>query len=282
MAMSAALQRLRASAWLGWQIEGNWADPTMFAIYVVARPLATALMLVAMYKAVGGAHADHALFAGFYLANAFHNYVNFVVVGMGWAVFEEREEYETLKYVYAAPIGLFTYLAGRSSVKFTLATISIALILTLGWLGLGIHIDFAAVRWGPLAATVVLGLAATLFVGFFVAGLCLVLTRAAITVIEGLTVAFYLLAGVIFPLDLLPGALRAVALALPFTWWYEALRRFTLGRGASEQLARFTDGQLLAIFAGLTLLTAIAAWAGFGALDHRARRLGRVDQTTLF
>ncbi len=142
--------------------------------------------------------------------------------------------------------------------------------------------DPAVVQWGPLAITIVLGLVATLFVGFLVAGLCLVLTRAAITVIEGLTVALYLLAGVIFPLDLLPGVLRAVALSLPFTWWYEALRRFTFGRGASAQLASLSDGQLLAAFAAMTALTAVLCWVGFRALDHRARRLGRIDQTTLF
>lgn len=282
MAVAATVQKLRASAWLGWQIEGNWADPTLFAIYVIARPLATALILVAMYRAVAGTRMDDALFAGFYLANAFHNYVNFVVVGMGWAVFEEREEYETLKYVYASPVGLFTYLVGRSSVKFTLATVSIALILALGWLVLGVHIDPSVVKWGPLAATVVLGLAATLFVGFLMSGLCLVLTRAAITVIEGMTVALYLLAGVIFPLDLLPGALRAVALALPFTWWYEALRRFTFGRGASMQLSAYSDSALLMAFAGMTALTAVVAWLGFIVLEQRARQLGRIDQTTLF
>ena len=27
-------------AWLGWQIESNWADPFMFVVYAVMRPLA--------------------------------------------------------------------------------------------------------------------------------------------------------------------------------------------------------------------------------------------------
>lgn len=282
MGVSTTLQRVRTSAWLGLQIEGNWADPTLFAIYVIARPLATAFILVAMYRAVAGAGTHDALFAGFYLANAFHNYVNFVVVGMGWAVFEEREEYETLKYVYASPVGFYTYLAGRSLVKFALATVSVVLILALGVLGLGIRIDPAQVQWLPLAASIVLGLLSTLFVGFLMAALCLVMTRAAITVIEGMTVAFYLLAGVIFPLDLLPWALRIVALALPFTWWYEALRRFTFGRGASVQLATLSDSALLATLAGVTALTAVVAWLGCRALERRARRLGRIDQTTLF
>ncbi len=280
--MSLTLQRVRTSAWLGWQVEGNWADPTLFAIYVVARPLATALILVAMYRAVGGAQTHDALFAGFYLANAFHNYVNSVVVGMGWAVFEEREEYETLKYVYTSPVGLFTYLAGRSLVKFALASVSVALILGLGFLALGLRIDPAQVQWAPLAFSIVLGLIGVLFVGYLMAALCLVLTRAAITIIEGTTVAFYLLAGVIFPLDLLPMALRVVSLMLPFTWWYEALRRFAFGRGASVQLASLSDGALLAAFIGVTAVTGVVAWVGCHALDRQARRLGRVDQTTLF
>jgi hypothetical protein len=54
-----SLRRARTAAWLGWQVEGNWADPVLFAIYVLARPLATALILAAMYSAVR-AHAGGA------------------------------------------------------------------------------------------------------------------------------------------------------------------------------------------------------------------------------
>src|SRR2546423_14519787 len=109
--VQAALTRARTAAWRGWQVEGNWADPVLFAIYIVARPLATALILFAMYRTVRGQAAGLAVFTGFYVANAFHAYVNTVLVGLGWVVFEEREEYETLKYVYASPVGMFTYLA---------------------------------------------------------------------------------------------------------------------------------------------------------------------------
>ena len=101
-----SLARARTAAWLGWQVEGNWADPVLFAIYVLARPLATALILAAMYGAVRTHGAPAAVFVGFYVANAFHAYVNTVLVGLGWVVFEEREEYETLKYVYASPVGM--------------------------------------------------------------------------------------------------------------------------------------------------------------------------------
>ncbi len=30
----------RTAAWLGWQIESNWADPFLFAVYSIVKPLA--------------------------------------------------------------------------------------------------------------------------------------------------------------------------------------------------------------------------------------------------
>lgn len=282
MAMSVTFARLRSAAWLGWQVESNWADPVLFAIYVVSRPLATALILTAMYHAVRGPGTHDPLFVGFFVANAFHNYVNTVMVGMGWAVFEEREEYETLKYVYAAPIGIFTYLVGRSGVKFALASLSMLITLTVGWLGLGVRWEWAHVQWWPLVLTIALGLGAALFLGLLLAGWALVLTRAAMLVLEGVTVSLYLLCGVIFPIDLLPRVLQWVSLGLPFTWWYEALRRFLLGKGSSTVLAPIPDAALLGILAGVTVLFSIASFQGYFALERHARRLGRLDQTTLY
>lgn len=281
-ALRGSVARARTAAWLGWQVEANWVDPALFAIYVLARPLATALIVATMYGAVRGHGAPPVVFAGFFVANAFHEYVNKVLVGLGWAVFEEREEYETLKYVYASPVGMFTYLAGRSLVKFTLATVSVLTTLGVGWFLLGVRWDWAHVQWLPLVAATAAGLASTLFFGFLLAGWSLVLTRAAMVAIEGTTLVSYLLCGVIFPVDLLPGPLRALALALPFTWWYEALRRFLVGHGTPGLMQRWSDAQVL-LWLGLStvVFAALARW-GYFAFERQARRLGRLDQTTLF
>lgn len=284
-----SLRRARTAAWLGWQVEGNWADPVLFAIYVLARPLASALILAAMYGAVraqaGGAApaaGAAAVFTGFFVANAFHNYVNQVLVGLGWAVFDEREQYETLKYVYASPVGMFTYLAGRSVVKFALATISVLATLLVGWFLLGVRWDWAQVQWLPLAAATAAGLASTLFFGFLLAGWSLVLARAAMVALEGVTLASYLLCGVIFPIDLLPLPLRWVALGLPFTWWYEALRRFLTGHGTLGSMQHFADRDVLLWLGVTTVVFALLARWGYFAFEREARRLGRLDQTTLF
>jgi ABC-2 type transport system permease protein len=274
--------RLRTAAWLGWQIESNWADTLTFVVYSVLRPLGTSLILAGMYWAVGNRVQRHDAFVAFYVANAFHEYVVRVLVGMGWVVVEEREDYETLKYLVASPMGMITYLWGRSGMKFALATTSVVLMLALGWLFLGVRWDLGAVRWAPLLVSLVLGLVATVFLGFLVAGWALVLPRIAISMNEGLAVALYLLCGVIFPIDLLPRVLQWVSLALPFTYWYEAIRRFLLGAGASGRLSSWSDLQLVGALALATAVVAMVSIQGYHWLEREARRRGRLDHSTLF
>ena len=280
--MRALASRLRTTAWLGWQIESNWADSMTFVVYTVLRPLATSLILAGMYWAVSGRAPRHAAFLGLYVANAFHEYITRVAVGTGWVVVEEREEYETLKYVYTSPVGMMTYFWGRSAVKFVLASIGTLLTLTVGWFLLGLRWDWAAVQWPPLLLAFALGLLAVASLALLVAGWALLLPRIAITLNEGIAVALYLLCGVIFPVDLLPRVFRAVSLALPFTYWYESLRRFLLGHGASPMLSRWSDSQLLGALAFSTLALTLGSRWGYLALERRARRLGRLDQTTMF
>jgi ABC-2 type transport system permease protein len=280
--MKVLAARLRSAAWLGWQIESNWTDPLVFTIYTVLRPLATALILAGMYWAVAGRAARAGLFPAVYLGNAFHVYVTTVVIGMGWVVVEEREEYETLKYVYTSPIGMFTYLTGRASVKLALATVSLVLTLAVGWGLVGVRWSWSGVAWAPLALTLVVGLAATLSLGFLVAGMALLLPRVAININEGLAVALYLLCGVIFPIDMLPHGLRELSWLLPFTWWYEGLRRFTLGRGVSASLGAIPDAGLLGALLATTLAFGVLGQFGYSALERRARQQGRLDQTTMF
>jgi ABC-2 type transport system permease protein len=282
MAVRTLAARFRTAAWLGWQIESNWADALTFVVYALLRPLGTALILAGMYWAVSGVAAKRGAFAAFYLANAFHEYVVRVLIGMGWVVVEEREEYETLKYVYTSPIGMITYLWGRSVMKFGLATTSVLLMLAVGWFFLGVRWDWGAVAWAPLLVSLALGLTATVFLGFLVAGWALVLPRIAISVNEGIAVALYLMCGVIFPIDLLPPGLREIALLLPFTYWYETLRRFLLGAGASARLGGWSDGMLIGALALTTLLFAMLSLRGYRALETRARQQGRLDQTTMF
>jgi ABC-2 type transport system permease protein len=292
MAMNSALapapirpplaKRIRTASWLGWQIESNWADPLTFSVYTLLRPVGTALILAGIYWAAGGVSSKPELFAAFYLGNAFHEYVTRVLLGMGWVIVEEREEYETLRILCASPVGMLPYLTGRASVKYGLATISVVIVLALGWLFLGLRWDWAQVQWAWLALSMAIGLASVLVLGFLVAGWALLLPRIAISVNEGIGVALYLLCGVIFPIDLMPRVLQIPALMLPFTYWYESIRRFVLGHGASAYLSEWSDARLVGTLAATAAAFAVVAVVGYRALERSARRSGRLDQTTLF
>ena len=43
---------LKWSTWLGWQLESNWTRPFIFAIYAIAKPIASALILVVMFTVI--------------------------------------------------------------------------------------------------------------------------------------------------------------------------------------------------------------------------------------
>jgi len=200
--------RWRTAAWLGWSIESNWAEPFVFVVYSVLRPLAAALTLGWMYRAVVHVALRPQVFASLFLGAAFHEYVTRMAVGMGWLIVEEREEFEMMKAICIAPIGIFTYLLGRASTKFVIASVGCVLTLVIGWTLLGVRWSWTHLDYPLLVPAYVLGVTAAFSIGLLLSGWALVLPRIAITMIEGVALALQLLCGVIFPIDLLPRGLQ--------------------------------------------------------------------------
>jgi ABC-2 type transport system permease protein len=274
------LRPLRASAWLGFQIESNWSDPIVFAVYALAKPLATSLILLAMYKVVIGGAISDPRFVALYVGNALYVFVNLLLVGLSWAVFEDREQYKMLKYVAAAPIGLVSYLLGRSLTKFVLATISAILVLAFGIFVLGLKLGVTPLSVLTLVAALGIGAVGIVAVGLVLAGLSMVFARQSMMMNEGVSAVLYLFCGVVFPPDLLPAFLKPVALALPMTYWLEASRRALNVHGFSALLTRLTDVQLAAIFVAVAFAWLVVARWIFGRLERRARAEGLLDITT--
>jgi ABC-2 type transport system permease protein len=271
----------RAGMWLGWQIESNWADPWVFAIYAVLRPVSLAGILVVMYAAITRGAFDSPVFTSMYLGNAFYIYVGAITSGMGWAVVQDREHYRTLKSIYAAPVMVPYYLIGRGVAGVVTASFSVIVILTLGVIVLGLDIGPATVEWPLLAAGLGIGVMALAFMGLAVAGIMLLTGSESWALGDLLAGALYLFSGAVFPLDVLPSALRPLGLVLPVTYWLEVIRRALIqgDRGASA-LAAWTDEGVLALLAALTATTAIGAMTLFRVCERRARQRGLIDRTS--
>jgi ABC-2 type transport system permease protein len=272
----------RTAAWLGWQIESNWARPWVFAIYAVLKPLALSGILVVMYAALNRGGFASPAFAFMYVGNAFYMYVGAVMSGMGFAVVQDREHYRTLKSMYAAPMDVRLYLVGRGVARFAMVSFSVLLTLLVGVFALGLRIVPSEVNWLLLVTSLVLGIAILACMGIAMAGVMLTAGQQAWGVGELVAGALYLFSGAIFPLDVLPAVLRPLGLALPLAYWLELVRRALIGGEvhAYAAFAGWSDGRLVAVLAGATVVLAVVSLVVFAACDTHARRRGLIDRTS--
>jgi ABC-2 type transport system permease protein len=272
----------RAAAWLGWQIETNWATPFVFFIYSVIKPISSAAILVIMYSIITEGAFEQAIFPFIYVGNAFYIYVGAVMAGVSWAVIDDREHYRMLKYMYVAPIHIPTYLLGRGVAKFAFGTLSVFITLLFGVLFLQVPIDLTAVNWPLLVVSLLLGVTMLAFLGLILGSLTLIIVNHVWFLGETVAGALYIFSGAVFPLDVLPAWLRPIGYAMPLTYWLELMRRSLVGSVADAfpTLAGLTNLQLIGILAGMTIFFGFIAFAAFRYCDNRARELGYIDRVT--
>jgi len=282
--VSDTLRALRWSAWLGWRIDSNWTAPALFVLYVLVKPLAGSLMLVGMYWAAQQATGGHVA-PGFlpfvYVSSACFLVIASVTTGMSQAVVTDRESYGMLKYVRLCPIQFRGYLVGRGLSRAGQAALGALLTLGSGLLlpEMRESLDGSAVAWGWLLVFLALGTVMVVALGLILASAVLNMARYGGFLGEGVAGLLFLLSGAVFPIDLLPPALRAVSQVLPTTYWLEGMRRSLIG--APEMGTALADWSPAGLAAALTAGTAVLCVAAdrfFRWSEHRAWRLGRYDE----
>lgn len=272
----------RMASWLGWQIESNWADPFLFAVYSFAKPLAGAAILVVMYSVITQGDFDSPIFPYMYLGNAFYIYVGQLMTGISWAVIDDREHYKTLKYIYAAPVNFPVYLLGRGVARLLIASISVVVTILFGVFFLRLNIDLSAVNWPLFLVTLLIGVFMLSLMGLILAGAMLLLVHHMWELGGAVAGALYLFSGAIFPLSVLPAFLRPIGYLMPITYWLELLRRSLVGSVAQAfpTLAGFNNPQLMGILLALTIAFAFISVGSFRWCENKARERGVIDVVT--
>jgi ABC-2 type transport system permease protein len=273
---------LRTAAWLGWQIESNWASPALFALYSIIKPLTSAAILVVMFGMVTQGNFASPGFSYMYIGNAFYMYVGAIMAGMAQCVVDDRERFRTLKSMYVAPVNIPMYLIGRGVARFFTTSLSVIVALGFGIVFLKLQVNPAEVRWTLFIVTLCIGIALLAMMGLALASIVLTIAHGSWLVGEAVAGALYLFCGAVFPLDALPGWLRPVGYLMPVTYWLELVRRALVGRVAHEYppLAGIGDGELLALLVLMTLALSGMAAAMFRHCDFIARERGLIDRTT--
>lgn len=272
----------RMAAWLGWQIESNWTDPFLFAVYSLVKPLAGAAILVVMYGVITQGNFDDPLFTYMYLGNAFYIYVGAILNGLAWAIIDDREHYKTLKYIYTAPVHFPTYIFGRSVATFLVSSIAVFVTLLIGVLFLQVKVDISSINFPLFFVTLFVGINMLALMGLILAGAMLLMVHHMWDLGPAVAGALYLFSGAIFPLSVLPPVIRWIGYLIPITYWLELLRRSMVGAIADQfpTLTQFTNLQLMAILLGLTFVLAIVASFTFRWCEKQARENGVIDIVT--
>ena len=272
----------RIAAWLGWQIESNWTDPFLFAIYSIIKPLAGAAILVVMYSVITSANFTSPIFSYIYLGNAFYIYVGAVMTGISWAVIDDREHYKTLKYMYIAPINVPAYLIGRGVAKFLVGSISVIITIVFGVLFLHVNVDPAAINWPLFLLALMIGVVMLAMMGLILAGISLLIVQHVWFIGDAVAGALFLFSGAIFPLEVLPSWLRPLGFAMPVTYWLELLRRALVGHIAEAfpTLHAISNVQLIVILLGLSIIFGVISYFLFRFCEHIARERGMIDMVT--
>jgi ABC-2 type transport system permease protein len=270
------------AAWLGWQIESNWTDPFLFAIYSIIKPISSAAILVVMYSIITQGDFESPIFPYIYLGNAFYIYVGAVMAGISWAIIDDREHYKTLKYMYVAPIHIPTYLFGRGVAKFLVGTMSVVITILFGVLFLHLTIVWSEVNWLLFFVSLLVGVIMLAMMGLLLAGVTLLIAHQVWFLGEAVAGALYLFSGAIFPLEVLPPFLRWIGYLMPITYWLELLRRSLVGSVAEAfpTFENLSNTQLLVILLGLTAVFAVLSIYGFRWCEHRVRERGLIDMVS--
>jgi len=272
------LRTTRLAGKLGWSMEANWADPFLFAIYSIIRPIASSLILVFMYLVVTSGKTSFDLFAYIFIGNAFFMYVYNVLFGISWVIHEDREHYQMIRYIYISPIRMYYYLFGRGIAKLITTTIAVIITLAFGMIVLKIPINLLEIDYPLFLITLLVGLFVITCLGILLAGITMITAHHSFALTEGLGGLFYLACGAIFQIDLLPAWLQYISKALPLTYWLELLRRSILGKSLSLTLSKYSDLELILIMFLTTVLLALFSHYIYKSIEHFARKMGKIDQ----
>ncbi len=280
MAVGTILRAMKQAVWLGWKVETNWADPLVFAIYYLIRPVAGLLIVGFMFLIGSGVTGtiDPGLFAFMFVGNSFFLYAVQIMMTMSMLIHEDRSHYEVLKHIYLSPGSLWWYILGRSLNGVMNASISLLLTLGLGvlifqgLLGVQIPINWSGIDFPVLALSLVMGLVCFIALGFVLCAINIMTSRVQFMLSEYVTGILYLFGGVVFMPQFLPSWGQAVSNVLPVTYFLRSVRFSILHE---TDVALQTD----LLYLALTTIATIVVGIGFFKLAmYRARKLGLLDR----
>lgn len=213
------------------------------------------------------AYAGTTDFMSFILVGAIlSSYVSSVFWGMGYSLKTEMDS-GVLESNWMMPVPRPLFLVGQTLANLCITTLTGAGILLLGALLFGFKISGALL---PAILVLLPMLVALYGFGFAFAGLVLLL-RDANTLVDVSDFLISILSGSQFPVQVLPRYLLVVALAIPLTYGYDAVRGFLLG---TRTLLPLPD-EIGILLASMGVMAALG-YAAFRLVERHCKLRGTI------
>lgn len=172
-----------------------------------------------------------------------------------------------LEYLLVAPVPLVWSTLGKNLGNVVLALGATAVSMLYSRFLFGIPVRIAQPGWLALGVAIML----FSFLGLSLAlGTLVVFSRQSVSLMNGMDYPIYIIAGVMFPLDLLPDWTRPLSLAMPLTWARDLVGAALTGGSP----ARFWTAAAWMVGLGL-MYGALAVWL-FRVVDRKARQKGEL------
>ena len=265
-----------ASMYIGLQIESNWTKKWVWLLYLVAYPIGSFLAVIILYGVFGQKTGllPYALYG-----TIFYYSLSMVFFDVAYSVHDDREHYQTLKYIFLSSTSYRTYLCGRAATRYLIALAGI--IINLCWLIPVLHLPFLP-AWGYLIAGAILGYFVAAGLGLAVASVFLLTIKLDVDVVEALFGGFFVLSGALFPPTAFPAVFAKIAEFVPLSPFIELMRRAISGKVLTSFLSGMSTFQLLGRVALSAAVLFAFGWVLVFFGSRQAQRKGYIDVTTAF
>lgn len=265
-----------ASMYIGLQIESNWTRKWVWLLYLAAYPIGSFLAVIILYGVFG---KETGLLPYALYGTIFYYSLSMVFFDMAFSVHDDREHYQTLKYIFLSGTSYLVYLCGRAATRYLIAIAGI--VINLGWLIPVLHLPFRP-DWRYLAAGAILGYLVATGLGLMMASVFLLTIKLDVDVVDALFGGMFVLSGALFPPTAFPAVIAKIAEFVPMSPFIELMRRAVSGSVLTSFLGTVSTPELL----GRVALSAIVLF-GIGSIlvalgSRQAQRKGYIDVTTAF
>lgn len=222
-------------AWFSYRALFAWSTPFNYIANKMGFPFFSMLMFLFMGKFVGLNDPIYIVIGNILLLPSLNG-----VSGMSMTIGGEKQ-FGALSYLLGSPAPRIPLFMGRAFFHILdgLTTVLIALPIAI----LVFQLDVSQTNFWLVGICVALISVTATGMGFIM-GMVTLLSRDGWMITSTLQIAFYVVIGVNFPVDLLPPVLRSISYALPMTRGIQAARLALAGAGWAE-VAPLLLGEIL-------------------------------------